>query len=252
MVDKYYYCCTHSLAIGLSGDILPAVADVDTVLRHGRQQLAAEVVDGIGRLCGRWCRDAFYAGGLAFWIEFPCLQSGECGRACREGLHANRIGVGGIDTRGEGVMVIDKHVQDGAVEIDMQLDGGAGTHALVVETARIETVGKDVVVVETSWAWTTGWKDEKTNVFYTEQEKAGAEKLTELRTSGGTAAATKYGQKAVLASIIESCKRAGGIGVFYWGGDWISCDNVLSSWENQALFDFEGKITPAAEAFLEN
>jgi arabinogalactan endo-1,4-beta-galactosidase len=111
---------------------------------------------------------------------------------------------------------------------------------------------KDVVVVETSWAWTTGWKDEKTNVFYTEQEKAGAEKLTELRTSGGTAAATKYGQKAVLASIIESCKRAGGIGVFYWGGDWISCDNVLSSWENQALFDFEGKITPAAEAFLEN
>jgi len=70
--------------------------------------------------------------------------------------------------------------------------------------------------------------------------------------SGITVAATEDGQKAVLKSIIKSCKAAGGSGVFYWGGDWITCDNVLSTWENQALFDFEGKILLAAEAFLED
>ena len=111
---------------------------------------------------------------------------------------------------------------------------------------------KEVVVAETSWAWTTGWNDEKSNVFYKDQEKSGAEKLTSLSESGITVAATEDGQKAVLKSIIKSCKAAGGSGVFYWGGDWITCDNVLSTWENQALFDFEGKILLAAEAFLED
>lgn len=109
---------------------------------------------------------------------------------------------------------------------------------------------KEVIVAETSWAWTTGWKDEKSNIFYIEQEESGAKKLTSLKDSGITAVASEYGQKAVLSSIIESCKNAGGSGVFYWGGDWISCDNVPSSWENQALFDFDGKILPAVDAFL--
>ncbi len=111
---------------------------------------------------------------------------------------------------------------------------------------------KEVVVAETSWAWTTGWNDEKSNVFYKDQEKSGAEKLTSLSASGITATASEAGQKAVLKSIIKSCKNAGGNGVFYWGGDWIPCNNVPSTWENQALFDFEGKILPAAEAFLED
>lgn len=111
---------------------------------------------------------------------------------------------------------------------------------------------KEVIIAETSWAWTNDWKDEKANVFYTEQEASGAERLTVLKAEGITVTVAESGQKQVLSSIINSCKKAGGSGVFYWGGDWIPCDNVPDTWENQALFDFDGKALPALEAFLEN
>ena len=89
-------------------------------------------------------------------------------------------------------------------------------------------------------------------MFYTEQEASGAEHLTVLKAEGITVTVSESGQKQVLSSIINSCKKAGGSGVFYWGGDWIPCDNVPDTWENQALFDFDGKALPALEAFLEN
>jgi len=66
--------------------------------------------------------------------------------------------------------------------------------------------------------------------------------------------ATIPNQEAVFKAVIEATIQGGGSGVFYWGGEWISVNkddygSMGSSWENQALFDFEGKALPALELY---
>ena len=56
-------------------------------------------------------------------------------------------------------------------------------------------------------------------------------------------------QSAIIKTIIDAVKDAGGIGTFYWGGDWIPSSAIQSNWENQTLFDFDGKILESAAAF---
>ncbi|EMR01551.1 Glycosyl hydrolase family 53 [Cesiribacter andamanensis AMV16] len=66
--------------------------------------------------------------------------------------------------------------------------------------------------------------------------------------------ATPEGQKAYLARLKEMVSEAPEvIGFCYWGGEWISFKGNQaqngSSWENQALWDFENKAVPALEVF---
>ena len=117
---------------------------------------------------------------------------------------------------------------------------------------------KDVILVETSWAWTSAWADSLNNVLGSDEQKILAAKnmngyLDGIDTENfagktGIAFSVKN-QSAVIKTLIDAVKDAGGIGTFYWGGDWIPSSAIQSNWENQTLFDFDGKILESAAAF---
>ncbi|MFA6937077.1 MAG: glycosyl hydrolase 53 family protein [Treponema sp.] len=125
------------------------------------------------------------------------------------------------------------------------------------------TYGKEVVVAETSYGWSTGYSDNTGNVFYTDAEDEAANLLvnssgsiwtgvtTATRSDGTTyVPATEANQANVLCAVFEAAAQAGAEGVFYWGGDWIPTgDSIPCTWENQALFDFNGKCLEAMNVF---
>lgn len=117
---------------------------------------------------------------------------------------------------------------------------------------------KDVLIAETSYAWTLDYADDNmSNLFYTKQEEISAEHLvysnkklsksfnTKKRNGITYIEASKENQSQLLQELIKICQNAGSIGLCYWGGEWISAGNFASNWENQALFDFEGNALPA-------
>ena len=48
---------------------------------------------------------------------------------------------------------------------------------------------------------------------------------------------------------MEVSANAGAQGIFYWGGELVSTTSIGSSWENQALFDLDGKVLPSIDVF---
>jgi arabinogalactan endo-1,4-beta-galactosidase len=118
--------------------------------------------------------------------------------------------------------------------------------------------GKDVCVAEVSYAWTTSYNDNTGNVFYTTQEDDAYKLLVDSngKTYSGISAskrsngtyyipATVANQGNVIRAVIETTGQVGGLGVFYWGGCWTSGS---STWENQALFDFNNKALGSMKA----
>jgi len=65
--------------------------------------------------------------------------------------------------------------------------------------------------------------------------------------------ATRAGQKIFVEEMKKVTERTFGLGFCYWGGEWVafkgSNSGVGSSYENQALFDFEHKANPALGEF---
>jgi arabinogalactan endo-1,4-beta-galactosidase len=105
---------------------------------------------------------------------------------------------------------------------------------------------QDIMIAETSYPFTLGWNDFTNNNIGSNDQIIFPDYP-----------ATLDGQKAYLAeikSIIESVNK--GIGLGYWGAEWVAFDGTTStngsSWENQALFDFDLKATPAIEVFKED
>jgi arabinogalactan endo-1,4-beta-galactosidase len=101
---------------------------------------------------------------------------------------------------------------------------------------------KEVMIVETSYPFTLEWNDYTTNII-----GANHQILPDFP-------ATETGQLAYMKQIKGMVKRAyKGIGFVYWGGEWVafkgSTSTDGSSWENQALFDFNNKGLPVMEAF---
>lgn len=104
--------------------------------------------------------------------------------------------------------------------------------------------GKQVVVVETAYPFTYDNADDKRNmVMDAETKLVGFE-------------ATEENQRQVLELVMNSVANCeGGLGVFYWEPAWLAVDGVGvgkgsgNEWENQALFDFEGKPLDAIHAF---
>ena len=106
-----------------------------------------------------------------------------------------------------------------------------------------DTIDKPVMIMETSYAYTYEWNDLTDNVFYTDRE------LPDYPVSF-------QGQSDFLLDIIEqvaSAKELNGIGICWWGGEWIpnKDENMRTSWANQALFTYDGRATPTLSVFKE-
>lgn len=102
--------------------------------------------------------------------------------------------------------------------------------------------GKGVMVVETSYAFSLGWNDWTGNIIGAE-----AQLLPSF-------AATPKGQRDFLAAVLQQVRRATQpAGFCYWGGEWVSFAGPQStegsSWENQALWDFEGRALMVLDNF---
>jgi arabinogalactan endo-1,4-beta-galactosidase len=108
---------------------------------------------------------------------------------------------------------------------------------------------KDVVVVETAYPFTLDGADAAPNLVG----------LPEQLVPGY--AATPAGQAAFirdLLAIVRAVPNGRGLGAFYWdatwtavpGNGWDPADPASgNSWENQALFDFEGRALPGLGEF---
>lgn len=103
---------------------------------------------------------------------------------------------------------------------------------------------KPVVIAETAYPFSLSWEDWTNNVVGENGQLV----------SGY--AATPQGQLKFLLKLREIVTEASkGAGFCYWGGEWVSFkgDEATngSTWENQALFDFDNIAVPALEAFAE-
>lgn len=100
---------------------------------------------------------------------------------------------------------------------------------------------KTVMIVETAYPWTSASADSYTNIF------------------SGNSGFSTYGvsqteQARYLEALTLAVFRAGGKGIMYWEPAWITSAmrdrwGTGSSWENNALFDFEGNALPAIQFF---
>ncbi len=108
---------------------------------------------------------------------------------------------------------------------------------------------KDVVVVETAYAFTDRDDDNYPNIV----DQTLAVPQYSL---------TPEGQRDMLRnvmSVVRAVEDGHGLGVFYWDATWTAVkgngwDNTDlatgNAWENQALFDFDGKVLPALAEYL--
>lgn len=106
---------------------------------------------------------------------------------------------------------------------------------------------KDVLIVETAYAWTLQDADGHPNIFGDEN----------LQWTAGYVASVR-GQTSFLRDLIKVLKQVPdgrGLGLFYWEGAWIPVKgagwktNEGNPWENQALFDFQGSALETLSVF---
>lgn len=108
---------------------------------------------------------------------------------------------------------------------------------------------KDVILVETAYAFTDRDNDNYPNIV--DQDLAVQNYPL-----------TPEGQRDMLRdvmSIVRAVDDGRGLGVFYWDATWTAVDgngwdntdpSTGNAWENQALFDFDGKALPALAEYL--
>jgi arabinogalactan endo-1,4-beta-galactosidase len=110
----------------------------------------------------------------------------------------------------------------------------------------IAQYGKPVVIVETAYPFTLLENDEETNSIHS---------LNQLPPDYP---ASPAGQADNLRAVVQAARMGGALGVFYWEPTWTAVkgngwdpSNPGSGcqWENQALFDFDGKALPAMREF---
>ncbi len=113
-------------------------------------------------------------------------------------------------------------------------------------TARYD---KDVIVVETSYA-------------FTDRDDDGYPNIVEPKLAVPGYPLTPAGQRSMLRdvmAVVRAVNDGRGLGVFYWDATWTAVegngwDNTNpaagNAWENQALFDFDGQLLPAIDEYL--
>jgi len=99
--------------------------------------------------------------------------------------------------------------------------------------------GRQVMILETAYPWTTATDDSYNNQFGSETAVAGYPY-------------TRQGQYDILVKISQEVKDGGGQGVIYWEPAWISSDmkdlwGTGSSWENNTFFDFDGNAIESVD-----
>ena len=102
---------------------------------------------------------------------------------------------------------------------------------------------KPIVIAETAYPFTLGWNDWTNNIIGLPEQLS------------PDYPATPAGQTAFLQAVVDMTKAIPhrlGVGVFYWGGEWIATspqDPDGSTWENQAMFDFNSNAVDAFSVF---
>lgn len=94
--------------------------------------------------------------------------------------------------------------------------------------------GKEVMILETAYPWTTAGDDSYDNLFTNEPPITGYPK-------------TNHGQLDMLKKITQETLEGGGLGLIYWEPAWITSNlkdlwGTGSSWENSTFFDFDGNV----------
>ncbi len=102
---------------------------------------------------------------------------------------------------------------------------------------------KPVVIAETAYPWTLGWNDWTNNLIGLDNQL-----IPEFP-------ATPEGQANFMSALVSIMKQSSdydNAGVCYWAADWVAFKGPMatdgSTWENQALFDFEYKALPALDS----
>lgn len=104
------------------------------------------------------------------------------------------------------------------------------------------TYNKKVIIAETAYPFTLGWNDWTNNIVGLEEQLVPGYP------------ATPEGQKNFLQEIKNIIStNPHGLGFAYWAPEWISFRGNQatngSTWENQALWDFDNNVLPAMEVF---
>lgn len=103
---------------------------------------------------------------------------------------------------------------------------------------------KKLMVLETAYPFTKENNDNYGNIFYNQPPVSGFPYSIQ-------------GQYEFMKELNQKMAEAGAIGVIYWEPAWITSEmkdlwGTGSSWENCALFDFNGNITEAANYLSED
>lgn len=106
-----------------------------------------------------------------------------------------------------------------------------------------DTHHKSILIAETAYPFTLGWNDWTNNVVGLNNQLI----LPDFP-------ATAEGQRGFIRELKSIVKRTNnGIGFCYWGAELIAWKGSqatnASSWENQALFDFDNKALPVLKEF---
>lgn len=104
---------------------------------------------------------------------------------------------------------------------------------------------KKVVIAETAYPFTLGYNDFTNNIVGLSSQLIPAYSATPL------------GQKQFLLALKNTVRTSSkGIGFCYWGGEWLAFRGPTatngSTYENQALWDFQNNSVQAMDAFTQN
>lgn len=102
--------------------------------------------------------------------------------------------------------------------------------------------GKDIIVVETAYPWTLQAYDNNTNIVGN---------TSQLHSGYPATVEGQFNYLFDLIQIIKNVPNSKGKGLFYWAPEYISVQPIGSSWENLALFNFQGKVLNSITAFNE-
>lgn len=123
---------------------------------------------------------------------------------------------------------------------------GTSLSALSARVALLgQTHQKKVILAEVAYPFTLSWNDWTNNIVG----------LPSHLVPGH--AATPEGQRSFLLALRQLMQAdANGLGFCYWGTEWVSFYGSQASngstWENQALWDFDNKVLPAMTVFNRN
>jgi len=102
---------------------------------------------------------------------------------------------------------------------------------------------KDIVIAETAYPWTLQWYDSKHNIIGSESQ---------LHDGYPASVSGQASFLRDLMNMVRQTKNDRGTGIFYWAPEYISVPQVLSPWENNALFDFDGDVLESMQVFKED